>query len=55
MAYRVGDMFALGTTVHYLEGSRTEMGQNEDIREFSSDLGLMIRVSDYIQFGCHLA
>ena len=51
MAYRVGDMFALGTTVHYLEGSRDTEGQNEDIREFSSDLGLMIRVSDYIQFG----
>ena len=51
MAYRVGDMFALGTTVHYIEGSRTQTDASEDIREFSSDVGLMIRVSDYIQVG----
>ena len=35
MAYRVGDMFALGTTVHYIEGSRTNNSETEDIREFS--------------------
>jgi hypothetical protein len=51
MAYRVGDMFALGTTIHYIEGNRDFNGEEQDIREFSSDLGLMIRMSDYIQLG----
>lgn len=51
LGYRAGDMFALGTTVHYLEGSRDTNGANEDIREFSSDFGLLIRLSDYLQFG----
>ena len=51
MAYRLGDMFALGTTIHYIEGNRDLAGETEDIREFSSDLGLMIRMSDYIQVG----
>lgn len=51
LGYRAGDMFALGTTVHYLEGSRDTNGENEEIREFSSDFGLLIRLSDYIQIG----
>lgn len=51
MAYRVGDMFALGTSIHYIEGDRQNDGASEDIREFSSDLGLLIRLSDYIQIG----
>lgn len=51
MAYRVGDMFAVGTTIHYIEGNRDTAGENEDIREFSSDLGMLIRMSDYIQIG----
>jgi len=51
LGYRAGDMFALGTTVHYIEGNRDTAGENEDIREFSSDFGLLIRLSDYLQFG----
>lgn len=51
LAYRLGDMLALGTTVHYIEGSRDVAGENEDVREFSSDLGFIFRLSDHVQLG----